>query len=65
VEVDTGVVTRPGATAPPANVTLTAMVSLDGGNATRDFAATAGTPTGDRIATAGETIAYGNGVREG
>jgi arabinan endo-1,5-alpha-L-arabinosidase len=90
VEADTGVVTRPDAGAPPADVTLTAMVSLDGENATRDFAATvsplgppdpvarysfednledstgnfaAGTPTGDRIAVAGGTIAYGDGVQ--
>jgi arabinan endo-1,5-alpha-L-arabinosidase len=90
VEADTGVVTRPEAGAPPADVTLTAMVSLDGDNATRDFAATvsplgppdpvarysfednladstgnfaAGTPTGDRIAAAGGTIAFGDGVQ--
>ena len=40
VEADTGVVTRPDETSPPANVTLTAMVTLDGESATRDFAAT-------------------------
>lgn len=90
VEADTGIVTRPDAGAPPADVTLTAMVSLDGENASRDFAATvsplgppdpvalyrfednlgdsagnfaAGTPTGERIGSAGGTIAYGDGVR--
>ena len=40
VQADTGVVTRPDQDSPPADVTLTATVTLDGQSMTRDFQAT-------------------------
>lgn len=40
IQSDTGVVTRPAAGSPPAQVTLTATVTLTGMSTTRDFAAT-------------------------
>src|SRR5690606_38830830 len=40
VEADTGVVTRPAEGSPPADVTLTATITLDGQSTTKPFAAT-------------------------